>query len=128
MFTELFFFRLLEYLCSRTCSNPALQDPSPGGTDIGADAVSFSTFFILRACHSLIPAAGNIECTLGTDYDDVPRAGFGILVHMAVPESAPAPTSAPDGGSNLIEEERGDEDDARTFFPESWIWAIQKTE
>ena len=47
---------------------------------------------------------------------------------MAVPESAPAPTSAPDGGSNLIEEERGDEDDARTFFPESWIWAIQKTE
>ena len=44
VFTELFFFRLLEYLCSRTCSNPALQDPSPGGTDIGADAVSFSTF------------------------------------------------------------------------------------
>ena len=58
----------------------------------------------------------------------MPRAGFGILVHMAVPESAPAPTSAPDGGINLIEEERGDEDDARTFFPESWIWAIQKTE
>ena len=52
----------------------------------------------------------------------MPRAGFGILALM------PAPTSAPDGGSNLIEEERGDEDDARTFFPESWIWAIQKTE
>ena len=63
-----------------------------------------------------------MECTLGTDYGDMPRAGFGILALM------PAPTSAPDGGSNLIEEERGDEDDARTFFPESWIWAIQKTE
>ena len=75
----------------------------------------------------LIPAAGNIECTLGTDYD-MPRAGFEILTFMAAPISAPAPTSAPDGGSNLIEEERGDEDDARTFFPESWIWAIQKTE
>ena len=83
--------------------------------------------FILRACHSLIPAAGNIECTLGTDYDDILFADFDILARMPTPASAPAPTSAPDGGSNLIEEER-DEDDARTFFPESWIWAIQKTE
>ena len=70
--------------------------------------------------HSLIPAPSNIECTLGTDYDDAPRPL--ILNDM------PAPTSAPDGGSNLIEEERGDEDHARSFFPESWIWNIQKTE
>ena len=44
------------------------------------------------------------------------------VVRPEAPAPAPAPTSAPD------EEEDGDEQDARTFFPESWIWAIQKTE
>ena len=66
----------------------------------------------------LIPA--NIVCTVGADLflrDAVPA--------IPVPEAAslaPAPTSAPD------EEEGGDEAGARTFFPESWIWSIQKTE
>lgn len=41
------------------------------------------------------------------------------------PAVVPPPTSAPDGGNNVV---NGEEESARTFFPESWIWAVQKAE
>ena len=60
----------------------------------------------------------NIVCTLGTEF---------LLPDRARPAPGPAPTSAPDERNNLVDGE-GDGEGARTFFPESWIWAIQKTE
>jgi len=54
-----------------------------------------------------------------------PRGPLGAPGPAVPPRVAPAPTSAPDGGNNLVDVE---EESARTFFPESWIWAIQKTE
>ena len=66
--------------------------------------------------------ASYIVYTLGTDFR-LPGVEAGILPRGP----APAPTSAPDGGNNLVGGE-GDGEGARTFFPESWIWAIQKTE
>ena len=53
------------------------------------------------------------------------RGPLGAPGPAAPPGVAPPPTSAPDGGNNLVDVE---EESARTFFPESWIWAIQKTE
>ena len=66
--------------------------------------------------------ASYIVYTLGTDFR-LPDVEVGILPGAP----APAPTSAPDGGNNLVDG-GGDGEGARTFFPESWIWAIQKTE
>ena len=54
-----------------------------------------------------------------------PRGPLGAPGPAVPPRVVPAPTSAPDGGNNLVD---GEEESARTFFPESWIWAIQKTE
>ena len=56
-----------------------------------------------------------------------PRGPLGAPGPAVPPRVAPPPTSAPDGGNSLVGG-GGDGEGARTFFPESWIWAIQKTE
>ena len=54
-----------------------------------------------------------------------PRGPPGLRGPVVPPAVVPPPTSAPDGGNNVV---NGEEESARTFFPESWIWAVQKAE
>ena len=118
------FFRLLGYHCSLICSNPHLH------ADLYCSTVSSE---VVKRCLLLYCHGKRINHCVLSSFSVFYPVGGGIRVYGSLPvskiQSEPEPTTTrplEEGNPepNPVEEEG----QARTFFPESWIWAVQRTE